>query len=431
MPIFSEEAQRHIQTEGTPRTSPGYHVLFHKYLSFALFTSGLIFLSLILSIELFLRNVGESFNANDIVKTQLAAKPNKCLAGQKLTNFIFPYKKALTEHIHPTVLALGSSRVAQIRESFFTVPFVNAGVAMTSIEEGNKFFNDVIAGSAAQPKLVILGMDIWWFNENYVLPTTISNDHIYDNYKAQSLPLFLFPQNFSLVYKGLQKGAISMDQFLKGASGILPNNCGIGIEGRFNMTGFGPDGSSYYIERMAGQEKGDLRFQDSLKKIQSGDNPHIQFAHGKSVSLKQLHQFIALLSKLKARKIRTILFFPPFPKTIHLAIANRPNAYGYIGELKDKLTKFGVPYYDFTDPTVLGSSDCEFFDGIHGGEVIYARIIKTIYERDPSIRTFIDIHYLEKVISHYQGHTFVPDKTVTSLEEVDFLEMGCRKSKVS
>lgn len=58
-----------------------------------------------------------------------------------------------------------------------------------------------------------------------------------------------------------------MDQFLKGASGASPNNCGIGIEGRFNMTGFGPDGSSYYIERMAGQEKGDLRFQDSLKKF--------------------------------------------------------------------------------------------------------------------------------------------------------------------
>ena len=428
MTTLSQETHRTTRINLVRSTLSRQVSLRRKYLTFLLLLSGFAFIALTLSVHLFLRNVGEGFNAKDIVETQQAALPHKSLAGQKLTDFAFSYKKALTDRLHPTILALGSSRVAQFRQSFFTVPFVNAGVAMTNVEEGNQFFNDVIAGNDQKPQLVILGIDIWWFNDRYHVNNSTPRELPLKQHGGQNI--LFFPQSLHLVYEGIRKGTISVEQFMRGAFRILPDNYGIGVEGRFNMTGFGPDGSAYYIERVAGQSKGDLKFQDSLRKIQSG-NPHTQFAHGASASHTRVHQFVDLLFKFKAQSIKTILFFTPFPQTIQMALANKKEEYAYIPDLKYALIKSGIPFYDFSDATILDSNDCEFFDGIHGGEIIYARIIKTIYDSDPSIRDFVDIQYLQQIIKQYRGHTFIPDNTLTSLEEVDFLELGCEKSKNS
>ena len=101
--------------------------------------------------------------------------------------------------------------------------------------------------------------------------------------------------------------------------------------------------------------------------------------------------------------------------------------YQYIDDLKAKLKELGIYYYDFTNARLLGSDDCEFVDGFHGGDLTYAKILKYIYDKDPSIREYINISYLERVISNYKGIAFIPDARVTSLPEIDFLKLGCNK----
>ena len=67
-------------------------------------------------------------------------------------------------------------------------------------------------------------------------------------------------------------------------------------------------------------------------------------------------------------------------------------------------------------------------NGFHAGDVVYARIIKAIYESDPDIRRFINIEYIEEATSSSSGLAFIPDKKITSRSETDFLNLGCKKT---
>ncbi len=102
--------------------------------------------------------------------------------------------------------------------------------------------------------------------------------------------------------------------------------------------------------------------------------------------------------------------------------------YSYIGDLKRKFHNAGIKLYDFTDPSkILDTSDCEFIDGFHGGDVIYAKILKYIASHEPDLADYIQHHYLEKVISAYTGLSMIPNPKITLKSEVDFLCEGCKK----
>jgi hypothetical protein len=87
----------------------------------------------------------------------------------------------------------------------------------------------------------------------------------------------------------------------------------------------------------------------------------------------------------------------------------------------------GVTFYDYTDATIVGSGDCEFIDGFHGGEVTTARMLKDISLHDSVLAAHVRQDYLEAVIGKYEGMAFVPDPEIADITEIDFLNLGCRK----
>ena len=83
---------------------------------------------------------------------------------------------------------------------------------------------------------------------------------------------------------------------------------------------------------------------------------------------------------------------------------------------------------DFHDPRSLQTSDCEFIDGMHGGDLLYAKMLQEIARRDPRLAPYVDEAYIAKVAHDYSDLAMIPKKDITSEPETDFLKLGCRKS---
>ena len=106
----------------------------------------------------FLMNAGEFEPIDKIIKIQ---SQHDALYYSALRPVTYPYKLSLFHHVKPRIVALGASRVWQIRSQYFTGPFVNMGGAMVSFKEGEAILGKMAASH--KPEVVIMGIDPWWF----------------------------------------------------------------------------------------------------------------------------------------------------------------------------------------------------------------------------------------------------------------------------
>jgi len=85
----------------------------------------------------------------------------------------------------------------------------------------------------------------------------------------------------------------------------------------------------------------------------------------------------------------------------------------------------GIEFYDFSRGSTLGTSDCEFLDGTHPGDVVYYRMLESILSRNPasSLRPYVSLSLVREQIQRFEERTIADD----NFEEGDFLELGCAK----
>lgn len=340
---------------------------------------------------------------------------NKCLYGSAIHNTDFDYKTYLLREVKPKVLVLGSSRVLQMRAQFFSQPAITAGRAMTSITEGRAFLQEVLA---SPPEVLIIGADYAWFNGRDPQPAIDVDAPVI---KAGPDYPGVFSDGVKF-YKWLSQGRIALADL---ASVFDPKICDIGLAARSKKKGYGPDGSYYYTDIITGSTpNGDSGFKNSITDVEKG---LAGFKYAAMPDEKSLHGFLAMLEILKKNNIYTLIFFPPYASPINEHMDKLGDKYAYIGGLKNTLRQNHVTYYDFTDASILGSNDCEFVDGFHGGEVLYARIVNAMAANDDTLKRYVDNAYLQKVISEHKGKAFVPDSLITRTAEIDFLKLGCKK----
>ena len=94
------------------------------------------------------------------------------------------YKFRMTEEVmRPQVLALGSSRIMQVRQSVVNpeYTFYNAGGAIQSVPELSLFIHKL----HDNPKLILLNIDQWWFNRSYPYSNESQKGH--NDFSAISL----------------------------------------------------------------------------------------------------------------------------------------------------------------------------------------------------------------------------------------------------
>ena len=201
-----------------------------------------------------------------------------------------------------------------------------------------------------------------------------------------------------------------------------------GLEAQLRDTGYGPDGSFYEGAVLDGRLSApDYAFARTLRGLESGSGA---WAGSLAPDRARLEAFAEICCRLRSRGIRTIVFLPPLATPVLGALAEKNGGdAGWLSALRQGLLDRGVESMDFSDPRVYGSGDCEMMDGLHGGDVMGASLVRDMGDRQPWLRDMLHREYLSHVLRERRGLAAVPDERLTALPETDFLGLHCAKKR--
>lgn len=296
------------------------------------------------------------------------------------------------------VMALGSSRVTQFRSFMFQSSFFNAGYTISTINQFKDYLKSI--PESKYPEVLLIGLDQWMFNENWDKVEYDSSVHLFENapLKINFLPTSQQYLNFwndlvfhrSAHFKLFTSQSSSEIKFL-------------GLNAHFYGMGFRPDGSFNYGTRIRGLLQNDpsvkdYGFEDTFERIKSGV---FRFEYGEEVNPKAILALEELFSYCKLKKIKVVAFLTPFAPSVAIQLKNSPN-HQYIAELPillSSLHKRGeAEILDFTDIERLESSDQEFLDGFHSGEVANVRMLLEMARNNSALADHLDTVLLKKYI---------------------------------
>jgi hypothetical protein len=364
----------------------------------------------------FLKAAGELQPVESIVTQQQATD---ALYGSALFEDEFRYKLELIRERKPEIVALGSSRALQFRQEFFSVPFVNAGRAMNSIPEGARFVEEMLR--VHRPRLVLLALDVWWLNANRSEPPTSQRD------LGDTDPLV---SNFwSYVNDGKITMAKTLGVVLGETSNPVSARYSIGIAALARGGGFRPDGSRDYGARYFGIDPtfDDKNFANARSRVHNGTS---LLNYGEQIDRGRLATLTRIAARLQEAGVEVVGVLPPLAPTVVGLINEQPQQYAYMPRAREAMRSLPIKVFDFLESQSLQTSDCEFADGLHAGDITYQRMLLSMADAEPSgplasmlRRTDIAIN-----VQNLAGRAVTP--TLADgyrYPEVDFLGIGCHK----
>jgi hypothetical protein len=373
-----------------------------RYTNLVLFFGFIVF-GLTLPLYVWSMFIGEG-SAQVIVNKQKLNKKSLYLSGIKDNNI--GYKLEIYNQLNPDIVALGSSRSMQVRAKYFKTKFTNLGGLVNSIAELDYVSSQIIK-LERKPSIVLLFADIWWFNEKFQNPRL--------RYAPSNQSDYLTLANIDLLSKPIIKNGI-----------ILSKDNRLGFGAVYQNQGFDSSGSFHYVSTITGETtSNDFKFQDTFNRIDNGIN---RFEYSDIHSADGVQRFKKIIEQLENEKIHVVVVMPPFANAVYQKML-LSKKYSYISSLTKDLNNTHA-VFDFTNPNdIRGANDCEFIDGFHGGETIYARILLQISARDKLVNDTIDFAYISRVLSKYEGKSS-PETIATygsGKPEVDFLGLKCSK----
>lgn len=341
------------------------------------------------------------------------------LFGSATSSDFIEYKLKLYAAVKPEIVALGSSRVMQFRGAWFTRPFLNMGGVAGNLAVLRSTIDSMLRIS--RPEAIILGLDFWWFMPEWEK----------DPYETASQPSGSYNYSFTTLKKPwewLLEGKISFRELGAPVLGIFGRGFRAdryGIMAQQTSDGFGPDGSWYYTAEITGLKPAyDYQFRDTLQNIHAGARAFFH-ARGAGPAQQHIEAFAEIWCKLRSRGIQTFVFLPPLAGKALAAMKQQD--YPHLYKLRDALGACGIDVADLSNPALLGSNDCEFVDGFHGGEIIYARVLRALADRWPALLAYVNMEKIDAVIRDWKDHALSRNVMLTDRSETDFLGLGCKK----
>ncbi|GAB1350629.1 hypothetical protein MASR1M107_28440 [Ignavibacteriales bacterium] len=266
----------------------------------------------------------------------------------------------------------------------FTTEFYNFGYTGATIADFEKIIEELI--KKKEIKYLIFGLDHWMFNPLWVEKQKpmeeLENESLFSLSPLKAIKLIRSKHFFPLLTK------------------IELRNRALGINA-LKGNGLRRDGSYQYGELIASVANGDTtaedyKFKNTLTRILNRNNRFESFVQFYLQSFQKLEMII---EHCKNNGIHLILFLSPLPETV-LKSMLKDNEYGNLRKLAHILSKMaaikGVRFFDFLDAKKLGMDDSLFLDGFHGSEVVYAKILLNIAEKDTLLSNVINVENINK-----------------------------------
>lgn len=343
-----------------------------------------------------------------------------CIYGQASSDGTVAYRLASYESVRPEIIAVGSSRVMQLRQSFFTRPFLNLGGTVRSTASLQPLLERLF--KVHHPSVMILALDPWWFGSDY------------SAFYAQAFPAgesSISIRSMLLPLQWMLAGSLSFDRYVAtlvhGWEGVSP--CRIGVAARERGDGFGPDGARLYTSTVSRQKsvQSGWSFQNMVASAERGEGI---FGSHQTLSEDAVKNLLHAIRYAEAQGVHVAVIVPPIAPPVYGALQKVPDALRYVDLLLTRLKEERIQVVDGYDPAAIGTSSCEFFDGQHGGDIVSARLLKQLAatSTDDVIVRSLDRTGITDVIRTLSGSAIIPDARVTTMPETDFLGIGCKKN---
>ncbi|MDD2902370.1 MAG: hypothetical protein PHU44_08030 [Syntrophales bacterium] len=333
----------------------------------------------------------------------------------------------MAKNRRPAIIVLGSSRVIGMRKQFFHGSFVNCGLAMSHLNEGAMFLEEVL--KFHRPQVILLGLDFWWFNAAYAQPQT------YPDHDASGTGNLLY--KIKEPFTWFAKDRISLRTYLaimlfRNNRNKITNYDNMGVLAIKDSNGFREDGSYLHAETIFGFNPTfeDIKFKQTLEFIDKGG---LRFEYGQRVSPERVKDFHKIMAICRRHKIPLVVYLAPVAPSVYQKMQTMDRKYAYIGELRSYLQTLPVEFYDFYDIAEITARDCEFFDGFHPGEVLDQRILLQIVEQNPHtiLKKYLNLSLMRAKVKEFSGHVLTEyHKSRYNFPETDFLHLGCKKKGV-
>jgi hypothetical protein len=224
-----------------------------------------------------------------------------------------------------------------------------------------------------------------------------------------------------LPYRLLLDGYLTTQQFgkLVGLGTIEP--APLPVYGMTAITEFaggdGADGSAYGIGTMkaVSQQSAEQRFAGDLACVRRGDTCREVMRPAAEIDRRRLVQFKNLFAALRERGVQVIAFLAPMPPLM-LREMKASGRYAYLDTLRAAIRAEIPEIHDLMDIGALGTSNCEFYDAIHAGEVANLRALLAVAEKEPVLAGLLDTAKAKSTIARYEDAIMgVSDSTSEAL----------------
>lgn len=341
---------------------------------------------------------------------------NNSIYGSALNENYFSYRLEMIKQTKPDIVILGTSRVGLFRQFYFNKTMITATNGANTLSEMEIFINRML--NIHKPKVVILNLDPWWLLKtfpNYSNATyqTLSGKDITEE-KVLNILKYLLSNKIPLSTKFFNQNFIPNP---------YTNYDSLGIRAIQQSDGSLRDGSTAYVSIIYGVGKfQDIGFQNTLYRLKKQISP---FNYGETLDQKRIQQFEKIQDILRKNGIEVIAFIAPIAPTIYDTIQKTyKKQFYYLNEINLYAKQYHI--YNFFNPQSIDSSDCEFYDGFHGGDIAYAKILLKIAQTNNVIRDSINIKTLRQLVDERKDHTFALQHK-EGMKEIDFLQIGCKK----
>lgn len=320
--------------------------------------------------------IGETATAEQVVERQQATPGPGPLYGRRLLSQQFNvYKLAGVRYTRPQILAVGSSRVMQLRHEHFGIDrrFYNAGGMIQSWNDLVELLDMLQDGRIEAPEALILQIDPWWFTTQREPPSWLRPAGLRD--------VALQPGAHVAAYDDLI--AVQVDWAALMASPFSPNPSeGIGMAGRAG-DGFRADGSRRYGTHLREFAcRAEYRDRETPPIIDRAKHRTHQFEHLIIDPSRQVH----LVERLKQLPYTVVVVLAPISEELHSYVTATPELASWWHqhlEFGERLRVEGVHVVSVSHPKQVGAPATSMFDGFHPSEVLWARIMPRIADALP------------------------------------------------
>lgn len=378
-----------------------------KYLLY-MFVPAIIVASFLSVGYLSLLRTGELLSPDAIAERQWEKDSKYGAAIQALA---FQHKLSLYRKIKPKIVTMGSSRAMQFQANSFSKSFINVGGATSGPIEGLALAKGMLPHH--KPDIIILTVDYWWLNDNYNEPAAQMHHDRYLDEVPILLDILIKPWVWLIERKVTPKQflfLLSQEHDSVGASAILRED------------GVDKYGTHYYTSMTRGVRKHeDYEFNKTQRSIEQNKKIYVP---SDTISETRRDQLLEFFEYITSQGITLITVLPPM-SDYAVKTMTEDGGYTYIPKLRDWLKTTGLEHYDYHDASSLGSDDCEFVDGNHGGAILYMRMLNDMSQKSQTqLSDYLDLDFIQKTIVEKKGYATYPTEG-----EIDFLNIGCPRNQ--